>query len=654
MFKFRFRRTLTAQLFWSVFFSICVAITVLIVSAYQLQRQLANEVAGQQLTESTKRIADSIRFMLDTRKEAIRQWSFRHTHTEYGQPLLRDESGLRVLFDNLLVVGADGIIKDEWPDLGIRRGYDVSERGYYREALRSQSVVISEPFFVSNGNLPDIPMINLSHAVRDETGKLLGVVVAGFDLQNNHLLKRIREASVGEAGYVALFSGDNNIIAHPDPQLLMKHVTESDFFQYLKQARQGWNGTVERLNYKQVETLQSFAQLPGYSWVAVSVLPSSEAQENAQLYGKLQTLLFVVVGAVLLLLIAFIVQLQLRKLSLLARDIGRVQSGQRSQISLSGYQDLDRVIDSFNQQLRENQNSHRQLVARQGYLTTILEASNVGMWVADEQGKAEFVNSAATRITGWPSDFFEQGRWLQQIPETYREQLQRHWQQVFKYGRYFSFDHPYEKPNGDWVWVNCQGYPVVRDGELLGSLATIVDISERYEREKALETAANNDPLTGLLNRRGYEEAISLCYRACTKENQTSSLLAIDLDFFKAINDNQGHEMGDRVLRAIGQIIKAQIREQDIAARIGGDEFVVVLCHCNVQQAIPIAEQIRAEIDALELEQSPYVSALTSSIGVAEFQANEYINDWLRRADKASYQAKSEGRNRVVVADNEQ
>lgn len=152
------------------------------------------------------------------------------------------------------------------------------------------------------------------------------------------------------------------------------------------------------------------------------------------------------------------------------------------------------------------------------------------------------------------------------------------------------------------------------------------------------------DSMTGLLNRRGLDKAIS----SLREENIPFSVLALDIDYFKKVNDTFGHDSGDVLLKRVGSLIQAQARKIDIVCRSGGEEFIVFLTEIETEQALLIAERIRQSVATHEFDA---IGQVTISIGVARWTGNEKsINAVLKNADDALYQAKHNGRNRVELS----
>lgn len=165
----------------------------------------------------------------------------------------------------------------------------------------------------------------------------------------------------------------------------------------------------------------------------------------------------------------------------------------------------------------------------------------------------------------------------------------------------------------------------------------------------AVEEEAATDPLTGVLNRRAFDRVLANEVSRAAAGRTSLSLLALDLDHFKAINDTHGHAVGDDALRAFAARLRALLRQQDHFARVGGEEFVVLLPGAAAVRALEIAERLRAAVAERPLLDAPRV-APTVSIGVASRQDGETAAALLARADAAAYAAKRAGRDRAMLA----
>jgi len=168
-------------------------------------------------------------------------------------------------------------------------------------------------------------------------------------------------------------------------------------------------------------------------------------------------------------------------------------------------------------------------------------------------------------------------------------------------------------------------------------------------------TEARTDGLTGLMNRRGFEMTIAACLAGKGDSVAGPCLLMVDIDHFKRVNDSFGHVFGDKVLRAVAQILQDNVKGKDTAARYGGEEFIVLLPDTPLDGAHHLAERIRGIVERCRIKRSTDQGAVANimvSVGVANFRRGEAVADFIARADAALYTSKSTGRNRVTVASN--
>ena len=191
-------------------------------------------------------------------------------------------------------------------------------------------------------------------------------------------------------------------------------------------------------------------------------------------------------------------------------------------------------------------------------------------------------------------------------------------------------------------------------GERQRSVMLQREIETRLKAEEALQVAntelqrlATTDRLTGVWNRTHLEAILVAELARAERYHQPLSLLIIDVDHFKSINDTLGHLAGDAVLIELTRRIRAQVRSVDVLARWGGEEFVVLLPECGAAEGLMVAEKLRALVAD---QPCPAVGRVTASFGLAQFQPAETLDSCLHRADEALYAAKQGGRNRVCVA----
>jgi diguanylate cyclase (GGDEF)-like protein len=212
-------------------------------------------------------------------------------------------------------------------------------------------------------------------------------------------------------------------------------------------------------------------------------------------------------------------------------------------------------------------------------------------------------------------------------------------------GRIQPYETEYIGPEGSRRWGL---FGAAKLGEMDG-IAFVVDITERKRLEEKIRHMANHDPLTGLPNRRLFMELLRFGLAEARRNHKKAGLLFLDLDRFKEINDSLGHETGDHLLRAVADRLKAVIRDSDAVARIGGDEFIILLG--GIEQREDIATIAQKILDSFREKSvvAGHELSIGFSIGISVYpDDSEDIDTLFRYADSAMYYAKGAGRNAFV------
>lgn len=213
------------------------------------------------------------------------------------------------------------------------------------------------------------------------------------------------------------------------------------------------------------------------------------------------------------------------------------------------------------------------------------------------------------------------------------------------------------------VWIQISSRPSDRKkNDAVIWIGYIIDITDRMNMaanlellNKKLEALSFSDGLTGVLNRRAFDEALNKEWKHAKRDKGELSLILLDIDYFKRYNDNYGHSAGDNCLKLVSKALSAVIRrETDVVARYGGEEFAILLPETNANEACSLAEECRQSVYRLQLphEKSEVDSVVTISLGVSTIvpAPDSQVLSLLESADKSLYQAKQSGRNQVVIA----
>lgn len=187
------------------------------------------------------------------------------------------------------------------------------------------------------------------------------------------------------------------------------------------------------------------------------------------------------------------------------------------------------------------------------------------------------------------------------------------------------------------------------DGKTSGAVWVIRDVTQQRARQREARHLAEVDPLTELSNRRGFEAHLQQAITRVARTGQSASLMFIDLDNFKPINDNHGHLAGDAMLWAVANVLRHGVRDSDIVARLGGDEFAVILAGCSLKRARRIASDLLESVRGLTIPWDLQRLGVGASIGIAAIGGSMSVDDAVAAADAQCYRAKAEGRDNVQV-----
>ncbi|MDN4504099.1 diguanylate cyclase [Alteromonadaceae bacterium BrNp21-10] len=212
--------------------------------------------------------------------------------------------------------------------------------------------------------------------------------------------------------------------------------------------------------------------------------------------------------------------------------------------------------------------------------------------------------------------------------------------------------------DSDYMYQNVTLFPLTSvsgDVEQIGMV--VYDVTDEaisklrfIQANKELEKISRVDGLTGLFNRRYWEESCELEYKRCSRSSGASSLIILDIDHFKKVNDTHGHPAGDEVIRRIAGIIQKTTRETDLCGRYGGEEFTIILPDTDIDQATLVAERIRRKAESLVVVHDNVDISFTVSVGISAFHESYSSHiEWLESADRNLYTAKESGRNKVVA-----
>ncbi len=301
------------------------------------------------------------------------------------------------------------------------------------------------------------------------------------------------------------------------------------------------------------------------------------------------------------------------------------------------------------------QRSNEQLEHFRTLVEDAINQSRIGLFILDDQYRVVWVSQPVEEFLGIAADdaigadkrelardriavLFEDGqRYIRNTETAYETGAHLE-------GRVY---HVLPRNGLEERWLEHQSYPITSGVYAGGRIDIYRDLTERIELEHELSHRATHDYLTGLMNRQQFEILLDQEMNRSRRYESPLSLVMFDLDHFKRINDELGHEAGDKVLQQLARELRNWIRESDSLARWGGEEFTLMLPDCDVHDAEQTAEHLRKSI--MEQDFGEGIDQITVSFGVTQCREKESRRELLRRADDALYTAKQKGRNCVVA-----
>jgi len=293
--------------------------------------------------------------------------------------------------------------------------------------------------------------------------------------------------------------------------------------------------------------------------------------------------------------------------------------------------------------------AEEELAESQARYRDLFESMPVGLVEIDPQGTVLASNPAADHIAGRVVEVGSNSWSVTHPADIHRVGLEA--QKLMRTGGNFRLEYRIVQPDGGVRWVRNDVHPkVAANGRLVSLTGSWIDVTELREAEEELRRQARRDPLTGLANRTLLQEHCE--HEMSRRRAPTITVLFVDLDGFKAVNDRLGHAVGDEVLRLVAGRIVDALRAEDLVARIGGDEFVAVCLDVDDDVVAELAARLISVVaEPVPVLGGAELAKVGASVGVARKHKRESIGETIRRADNGVYAAKRAGGGTFILAD---
>lgn len=262
----------------------------------------------------------------------------------------------------------------------------------------------------------------------------------------------------------------------------------------------------------------------------------------------------------------------------------------------------------------------------------------------DIYGNIISISEAFCNITGYTKEeLIGKKHSLLKHPDTKKDKYIKMWKQLSS-GKVWKGEYKNLKKDGSTYWIKLVVTPIFDEN---GTIKAYTTINEDITDKKIIEKLSIKDKLTDIYNRAKLDDLLQLEFLRAKRYKNEFSIIILDIDFFKSVNDKYGHLEGDRVLINFANILKSQTRKTDFVGRWGGEEFLIICPNTNINQAQSAANKLRKKIEDFDFELDLNI---TASFGVTSYKQNDDIDDMLKRADTVLYYCKNAGRNRVEVS----
>jgi diguanylate cyclase (GGDEF)-like protein/PAS domain S-box-containing protein len=281
----------------------------------------------------------------------------------------------------------------------------------------------------------------------------------------------------------------------------------------------------------------------------------------------------------------------------------------------------------------------------------IVESSPNMIWRAGTDAKCNYFNKTWLKFTGCTIEQEMGDGWAEGVHPDDLDRCLAFYLEAFGQRKPFEMEYRLRRFDGEYRWINDRGVPYHdNEGVFLGYIGSCMDVTEKIEGRR-LRKQAERDGLCNIYNRHFSENLLEREFEHACQHAAVLSVIMLDIDNFKSVNDRYGHQGGDEVLRQVATIIMKMVRDIDIVGRYGGEEFIVGIVATGLCEAIEIAERIRQAI----ADHSFYIGQnggdpciqITASFGVGSMRERDLLTDLIRRADQGLYLAKASGKDCV-------
>ena len=616
--------------------------------------------------------------VLSSYEKEIYSFSFGTVDGEYFGAI-RNEDGVIDIVRSNAETGGDlwsYKVKDDMTagEISNKAGkFDPRRRAWFTAAVRHGHPTYS-PIY-KHFTMNDLT-ISYASPVYDENGKLFGVL--GTHMLLTELTKYLEDAVSKYSGYAILVEKDTNMLiansAGVDNYIILRDgAIERQHFKkinnasiqeaydiYLKNQgkEESFSGKIDNhyINVKEIKN-------EGLNWVIISAIP-----EEILIKPVVNSLYISLALAAMILLLAIFIYLSiaamlLRPMNSLLKVSEAMAGGDLTErVPITRNDEIGRISEVFNnvadrmyylisnleaavkERTEELSRLNRDLEENKEKLQLLLDSTAEAIYGIDLEGRCTFCNKSTLRLLGYDSQDELLGKNMHtQIHHSHRDGSPiniddcKILKTILQGNGIESEDEVFWRKDGTFLDVEYHSYPQIKDGKVIGGVVTFMDITERKQREEKIRYLSSHDILTGFHNRRSFEESRT---RIDTPENLPLSVIYADINGLKMTNDIFGHAAGDKLITETADILRRSCREEDLVARVGGDEFIILMPGTDSESAGRIIENIRMEF----VKVNEHTKAIKCSISLGygtKTNPGESLDEIISIAENAMYKDKA-------------
>jgi diguanylate cyclase (GGDEF)-like protein/PAS domain S-box-containing protein len=563
---------------------------------------------------------------------------------------LASQAALNTLFDTVFVARPDGTMVAR-----VERGVpqseitNVSDREYFQRALRTRQIALSDPM---RGRIKKVPLLIMAVPQFGSDGAPHCLTAGVVALTATSLFTGVGDKRHAEAAIDLVIDRKGIILWHPKAERLLGNASDEPGLGELITRWQEAGSPVDAESTAQLSQgyLVSMAGIPTTDWLHLRVTPASVALQPLVAARRQAFSAAAIAGLLAALIAGALAWTMVRPISRLRARAERMLDvetpDQEPWPADAG--EVGAMARAFRQLLEQRQLRQMRMSDLVLQLEAVLDNAEVGIALTND-GRFDMVSRRLCQMLrcerGQLVGFST--RMIYASDQAFEELSARARPQFIAHG-VFEGELELVRGDGETFWARLRGRAVVPGDPTHGTIWVVDDVTQARQQREQLTWAATHDALTGLANRPAFEALLEQA--TAHSAEQPFCVLFIDLDRFKMVNDTGGHAAGDAMLRDVASELAERLRKSDTLARIGGDEFAVLLPQCPVEQAHAIAEKLRVTVEDYDLAWHGERFRVGASIGLVHVHgAHAGGGEVLRAADAACYAAKRDGRNRVTA-----